>query len=162
MPLFRVFALSDAVDGFRQVMGECRDRLARQPPRADLKRWRAEISFGSFGYPYIVSSVIQLTCLTEQAVGADARKCLCVMALAAARYRAKTGKLPDKPEELVPAYLPAIPLDPYDGQPLKWKRDGEAVVLYSIGPDEKDDGGRKMDDSEKKGDLVFRYAPPKP
>ena len=43
-------------------------------------------------------------------------------ALAVERWRLKhDGKLPANLGELVPDYLPSLPLDPYDGQPVKLK-----------------------------------------
>ena len=48
--------------------------------------------------------------------------------------------------ELTPKYLPAPALDPFSlGKPLLYRRNGSGYVLYSIGPDGKDDGGRPID-----------------
>jgi hypothetical protein len=60
--------------------------------------------------------------------------------------------------------LPAVPADPFDGQPLRFKPTPDGLVLYSIGRDRKDDGGS---DPEQKGepDIVVRItnrSPPKP
>jgi hypothetical protein len=44
--------------------------------------------------------------------------------------------------ELHPRYLSAIPMDPYSGRPLVYRRVGDTYVLYSVGRDGKDDGGR--------------------
>ena len=46
-------------------------------------------------------------------------------------------------EELVPQFLPSVPLDPYDGQPLRYKRLPAGFVVYSIGADGRDDGGKE-------------------
>jgi hypothetical protein len=62
--------------------------------------------------------------------------------LAIRLYREDTGKLPSRLAELVPAYLPAVPLDPYDKQPLRYRVEGDRFVLYSIGSDGTDNGGR--------------------
>jgi hypothetical protein len=53
------------------------------------------------------------------------------------------GGLPETLGELVPAYLPAVPADPFapDGAPLRYQREGGEAVLYSVGWDGKDDGG---------------------
>jgi hypothetical protein len=51
--------------------------------------------------------------------------------LAAAAYQRKHGNYPERLEQLVPEFLPAIPLDPRDGQPLRIKRYPEVVVLYA-------------------------------
>jgi hypothetical protein len=49
--------------------------------------------------------------------------------------------LPNTLEETVPAYMPAVPEDPFTGRPLKYLVDGTRFVVYSPGPDGKDDGG---------------------
>ncbi len=62
-------------------------------------------------------------------------------ALAAERHRLKHGKLPAKLADLVPEFLPAVPTDPFDGQPLRMLERGDALVFYRVGKDRKDDGG---------------------
>jgi hypothetical protein len=44
-----------------------------------------------------------------------------------------SGALPADLAELVPAYLPKIPLDPFDGQPLRYDR--EFTTIWATGPD---------------------------
>jgi len=34
-----------------------------------------------------------------------------------------------------------VALDPIDGQPLHYRKEADMIVIYSIGNDEKDDGG---------------------
>jgi hypothetical protein len=62
-------------------------------------------------------------------------------ALAAERYRLAHGDWPRTLADLVPAYLPAVPLDPFDGEPLRYRRTGTGAVIYSVGEDGRDDGG---------------------
>ncbi len=57
------------------------------------------------------------------------------------------GRLPDSLEALVPEFLRAVPLDPYDGKPLKY--DPAKQIIYAVGQDLKDSGGSKEPDSEK-------------
>jgi hypothetical protein len=64
-----------------------------------------------------------------------------IAALAVERYRLQQGTWPESLEKLTPAYLSAVPLDPYDGKPLRYLRLLEGVVLYAIGPDGADNGG---------------------
>ncbi len=54
-------------------------------------------------------------------------------------FKAETGRLPDSLDELVPRCLDAMPLDDFDGKPIRYSR--EKKILYSIGEDLKDDGG---------------------
>jgi len=59
---------------------------------------------------------------------------------------------------LTPVYLTATPQDPFDGQPLRYRKQGEGYLLYSIGPDLKDDGGERK--KGKDGDIVFTIVTP--
>ncbi|MBN1675723.1 MAG: hypothetical protein JXR37_32065 [Kiritimatiellae bacterium] len=62
--------------------------------------------------------------------------------LAIAGHRREHGQLPKTLGELVPAYLPEPPEDPFDQKPMRYKivADGTWRV-YSVGEDGKDDGG---------------------
>ena len=64
-------------------------------------------------------------------------------AVAIERWRlAHPGRLPDTLSELVPAYLTAVPLDPYDGQPVRYKKLPVGYVVYSVGTGWTDQGER--------------------
>ncbi len=49
------------------------------------------------------------------------------------------GALPARLDELVPEYLGEVPMDPYDGKPLRYS--AERRILWSAGKDGKDEGG---------------------
>jgi len=63
-------------------------------------------------------------------------------ALACELYRRRTGHWPASLAELAPRYLPAVPLDRFDGQPLRYRMADGYAVIYSVGWDRDDDGGR--------------------
>jgi hypothetical protein len=65
--------------------------------------------------------------------------------LAIERYRLAAGKLPDTLADLVPAYLDAVPKDPFDGNDLRYKKLDSGFVVYSIGEDSIDDDGKEME-----------------
>jgi len=60
-------------------------------------------------------------------------------------FKTKTGRLPLSLDELVPDYLPAVPLDDFDGKPIRYSAAKKAV--YSVGKDAKDDGGMTRDEA---------------
>ena len=63
-------------------------------------------------------------------------------ALAVERWRlAHNGELPESLAALVPRFLTAIPEDPFDGKPLRFKKPRIGYIVYSIGPNLQDDGG---------------------
>jgi hypothetical protein len=77
--------------------------------------------------------------------------------LAVRAFLLTTGKLPESLDQLVPKYLSAVPGDPWDDGPLKYRRADDGYQLYSIYLDGHDDGGLKtpLDDmrSGKPGDA---------
>ena len=66
------------------------------------------------------------------------------VSLALAAYRAQTGVYPRALEVLVPAYLPAVPADLFTEKPLVYKPAGGGYLLYSLGPNMTDDGGKEL------------------
>lgn len=58
------------------------------------------------------------------------KRCLRVL-VALHRYWKATGTVPDRLSDLVPRYLPEVPADPFDQEPLRW--DKAARVIFSIG-----------------------------
>jgi hypothetical protein len=79
------------------------------------------------------------------------------VAVALERYRRDHGRWPDTLDALVPKYLSAVPTDPQDGRPLRYKRRPDGVVVYWLGPDGTDDGGKlDRENPQRKGvDLGF-------
>jgi hypothetical protein len=64
------------------------------------------------------------------------------IAVAIERYRRAHGEaLPAALTDLVPTYLTEIPEDPVTGRPLLYRAVADAFMVYSVGPDGKDDGG---------------------
>jgi hypothetical protein len=67
-----------------------------------------------------------------------------IAAVAAERYRLKHEKTwPRGLDDIVKeGLLKEMPKDPYDGKPLRFKRTPTGVVVYSVGPDMIDNGGK--------------------
>lgn len=62
--------------------------------------------------------------------------------LALERYRRANQSYPAALAELVPTYLPAVPMDPFDGKPLKYLRSpAGGYRAYSVWTNGIDDGG---------------------
>jgi hypothetical protein len=84
-------------------------------------------------------------------------------AIALERYRLAHGEFPEALDALAPQFVAQVPHDVIGGQPLKYRRiaDGQ-FVLYSVGWNEKDDGGvtffnQKGSPDNSQGDWVWRY-----
>lgn len=82
-------------------------------------------------------------------------------ALAVERYRlAHGGRPPGALADLVPSFLPAIPVDPYSGTPIKYSVTAGRYVVYSVGPDEKDNGGADIVWPKRPRSLYLSATPP--
>ena len=80
--------------------------------------------------------------MLRKTLQAEAGRNVVISAIALKRFQLKQGRLPDSLAELAPDYLPAVPIDPYDGKPLKYHpNDDGTYLLYSVGDDGVDDGG---------------------
>ncbi|QEG33583.1 M48 family metalloprotease [Bythopirellula goksoeyrii] len=63
-------------------------------------------------------------------------------------WRAENSDWPEALDEMVPQFISAVPLDPFstEGKPLQYIRTEDGYVLYSIGQNEIDEGGKAPDD----------------
>lgn len=74
---------------------------------------------------------------------------LLMVSFALRAYKVEHGTCPASLRQLVPAYLKAIPTDFFSNKPLKYKVKGASYILYSVGPDGKDDGGKASADGQR-------------
>ncbi len=94
-----------------------------------------------------------------------------IAALAAERYRRRHGDWPASLNQLTPDLIPSVPIDPYNGDPLLFRRLPDGVVIYSVGLDSEDNGGNVdkgkpndpgTDIGIRLWDPAKRRQPPKP
>ena len=82
------------------------------------------------------------------------------LACALERFRLANGQFPEKLDALAPRFFSQLPNDIITGQSFKYRRsDDGRFVLYSVGWNEKDDGGTpgKTLFDEKQGDWVWQF-----
>jgi hypothetical protein len=75
--------------------------------------------------------------------------------LAVEQFRLKYWRTPEFLDELVPEFLDAVPMDPFDGAPVRFRRLERGYVLYSVGMNETGDGGKG---SPQGDDVTFHVA----
>ena len=77
--------------------------------------------------------------------------------LALRAYQLTNGKLPSDLNALVPEFLDAVPVDDFDGQPLRYSPDRK--IVYSVGQNLKDDGGNdsRPGPSNRPLDFVYKF-----
>jgi hypothetical protein len=121
-------------------------------------------AFGTFTTPAMVKVAQSFARTTAELRCAAA-------ALAAERFRLAHDRWPNTLDELAPQYLTATTVDPFDGKPLKLRRFDDGILIYSVGVDRVDDGG-KVDRQSSGGkgedvgcrlwDVQSRRQPPRP
>jgi serine/threonine protein kinase len=85
-------------------------------------------------------------------------------ALAVERCRLAHKEWPSDLAALVPLYLKDVPIDPFDGQPLRYRRTFDGVVIYSVAEDCVDNQGnirrpsRKVIDHRDEGFQLWDIA----
>lgn len=108
----------------------------------DVSRWNV--------YIFSIAANIKVAEIDMRVIG-----CLCCAetALAIERYRLKYDSLPESLDELVPEFMEAVPLEPFDGEPLRYIRHDVGYMVYTIGDDWVDNGGLSKEQmKEKTGD----------
>jgi hypothetical protein len=88
---------------------------------------------------------------------------LAKLAFALAAYHADSGSYPGKLAELTPKYIAEVPKDIFSDSDLHYQREGDGYLLYSVGVNGRDDGGKRIEDrstdensSEDWDDLAIR------
>lgn len=83
--------------------------------------------------------------LPARAMEADARVAVLRLALAMDAHVGEHGAPPATPQALVPVFLPALPADPAAEGPLRVRVQTGTALIYSVGRNRADDGGREDD-----------------
>ncbi len=157
LSVWRVFLMPADLASYRRAMGRYREQC-RKPYYASREVWEGEReAFQKERHGIMTSAVLPaLASVASKAAEAQAGHDLARTALAAAKYRAKTSQWPAHLADLVPDYLPEVPVDPFDGKPLRMTTADGGTVLYSVGRNGRDDGGRTGGKDDTDDDIVFR------
>lgn len=144
--------LTDEIRHFRE--GES---TLRGAPTLLPYRWSAGVIIAHIFFHQPVPDYLEAW--TRERV-ARVRADLALVALASALYELERGRPPERPEDLVPDYLPEWPTDRFTV--TKDRPRGEGLrfhpVPYSVGPDGVDDGAARAYDPKEgpkgKGDVI--------
>jgi hypothetical protein len=85
---------------------------------------------------------------------------LATTALALEQFRIQNGHLPEKFEELNPTFIAEVPEDPFTGSQLLYRLLPKGYIIYSVGRDLIDNGGKEIPEEKKSStkdtyDLTF-------
>jgi hypothetical protein len=115
-------------------------------------------------HPYRILTHMLLPALAKVHAKADRSLTTSRLAITVAgleRHRLATGTYPKALGELVPRFVAKVPLDPMDGQPLRYRLNADGTfTLYSVGPNHADDNG--VFESQQSQDLDWVWPPNHP
>lgn len=139
------------------ISQETKQMLARiaagggKPPAASAPVKERTQWMGDFIIGLLMPAIEKTQTMAE--AGAVQRQ-MTMISLAAAACRADKGRFPEKLADLSPAYLKQVPKDFFSGKDFVYKPAADGYILYSVGENGKDDGGKGR--SENGDDLVVR------
>lgn len=99
---------------------------------------------GPFKHRYLLSAIAipNTSRAFDNLVKNETLRQLAIAALALKRFELRHAKLPRDLTELQPEFLRDLSMDFYDGKPVRYRlKGGGTFILYSVGPDFRDDGG---------------------
>jgi hypothetical protein len=101
------------------------------------------------------SAIFALNPIFRRVMMAETTRQMAIAAIALKRYQLEHRNYPADLNSLVPEFVPKVPLDPIDGQPMRYRLSADGtVLLYSVGENGLDDGGNP---GLKKGALLPSY-----
>ena len=124
-----------------------------------------EVRSKAVGLMFVECSAVAVA-LTKSENRFEMQRDLNEVAFALAAYRIEHGAYPARLDDLKPVYLKEVPKDIFAGDAdLHYALQNGGYLLYSVGPNGKDDGGRGRDDAkngEGWDDLAVRMTAGKP
>jgi hypothetical protein len=122
-----------AIEEFQRVVDRAATEARRFPPR-------------------LLSTLLlpALGKVPQKFLAIEARRRAAMVALAIERHRlAHGGQIPGSLGTVSAEFLPAIPTDPFDGQPLRYRTLGHGYVVYSVGQGLQDNNGKERSKTPK-------------
>lgn len=111
-------------------------------PDQEIENLHINGTLGRARYWPVALLVPALSQLGLSAQNAEQSRDGTLVAIALELHRRRHGDYPGRLDDLTPRLLPIVPLDRFDGGPIKYRLVDGKPVVYSIGVDRKDDGGR--------------------
>ncbi len=144
------------IDPTNRIVAPAALRQALAAVQSQMKHYSYYKVQAQMVFPAIASSVNKFAKIQSQV---DLARVACALE----RFRLAHGNYPETLAALAPQFIAQLPHDVINGQPLHYRRtDDGKFILYSIGWDEKDDGGKIFLTKNgavdpKKGDWVWQY-----
>ncbi len=158
--LFRSFLLPTDMQAYRSTMRQFQVLFEQRPSLSDaaslrgIKALDADMERRRQGVLTELFAPALSSVLTTRSKSHAKHRAAEVL-LAATRARLVRGELPGAAEAIVPEFMTAIPRDPFlEDSPLIVKINDDGWLVYSVGPNGKDDGGPPPSSKPGEGSTV--------
>lgn len=140
---------------YADIIGRVADLMQRPYYEARPLLAEVEQEIGNLPITRVFSRIMlpALTRANEAQASNEARLDLMQIGLSLEQYRARTGALPDTLAPIASELGGTVPVDPFTGTPYVYRPSGGGFLLYSVGRNQTDDGGRQ---ESRTGDIVWR------
>ena len=133
----QVRLLPEIYEGLEKIAGEpyyaqsaFHENYARMAEAVPERKWFLKTFLTNYQTAFMKEAALEALMLTTRT------------GLACKLYKNRTGRYPENLETLLPEYLTEIPVDPFTGKPLVYQIENDRLLIYSLGSNGKDDGGR--------------------
>ena len=147
---FVVASRKDMIEAYDSIVSESVARLAepfwKQRDKRPLTEFRADEDgpIGRFKYLFVRLLIPSHEKLLRRKTASESELDGVLIGLALEAYHRKHSKWPTALAELSPKYLPQVTMDLVSGQPLVYKVVDDRPIVYGVGFDADDDGGRAI------------------
>ena len=153
-------ALDEFDRGVRKAAAEAKDWKSLIFPLLSNPREAVSRRIGEIFVALLLPAVSAVNVAEERGA---MRFAVTKLGFALAAFRADHGAYPERLAELAPKYVAKIPQDEFIAGDLHYRRKGDGYLLYSVGRNGIDDGGKDYDDAkngESWDDLAIRVTDP--
>ncbi len=127
--------------------------IARGPSHDWTSKMKAEV-FDAIDGPIVRMLLPAIEKIVQANLRGQARLRSLAVGIACERFRQANGRWPKELAEIPKTILAEVPRDPYVDAPLKYKVLPDGIVVYAVGEDRADDGGKLTYTNPKPGEDV--------
>lgn len=140
--LYRVFVGDQDITYIREWVRKT-ENIASLPSSKVISEPDASIAYfkkeNRGGILSNIFSDIAVSAYYKKAAKAEAYMTAANIGKAAMQYRLRNRKYPNSIDEMIPQFIDNKPIDPFDGTPVKMKREDKVIIFYSVGENGKDE-----------------------
>ncbi|HEU0009694.1 MAG TPA: hypothetical protein VFT34_07760 [Verrucomicrobiae bacterium] len=156
---FYLEAMQDVLEGGREAVRRYSVAPVSRVSKLLENRWENQSSYSRISRHLSEQLAASKARSLERAISFEAQRTLTITAIALKRHELRHGSAAATLAALVPEFLREIPRDIFDGQPLRYRPgEGGSYLLYSIGKDERDDGGDPVPPNKGSRNFYFLFG----